>query len=87
MQIAENLAVNTTGAVAGRAKPVEFQGFVNRAGTAERPLDLGLDAVAEQGFSRRWQARIQQELPSFQTIPWEHIGLVQDEYRKTLPSR
>lgn len=86
-EIAENLAVNTTGAVAGRAKPVEFEGFANRAGTAERPLDLGLDAVAEQGFSRRWQARIQQELPSFQTIPWEHIGLVQDEYRKTLPSR
>jgi hypothetical protein len=86
-EIADNLAVNTTGAVKDMAKPVEFKGFANLAGTEGKPIDLGLDNAASQGFSSRWQARIQKEIPSFETIPFEKIGVYQDEYRPTLPPR
>ena len=86
-EIADNLAVNTTGAAEDMAKPVEVKGFANLAGTEDKPIDLGLDDVAAQGFSSRWQARIQKEIPSFETIPFEKIGLYKDEYRPTLPPR
>lgn len=86
-EIADNLAVNTTGAVKDMAKPVEFKGFANLAGTTDKPIDLGLDDVAAQGFSVRWQAWIHKELPSFEMIPFENIGLYRDEYRQTLPTR
>ena len=86
-EIADNLAVNTTGTDDDKAKPVEVKGFANLAGTADQPIDLGLDTVAAQGFSSHWQARIQKESPSFETIPFEKIGLYKDEYRPTLPPR
>jgi hypothetical protein len=86
-EIADNLAVNTTGAVADMAKPVEFKGFANLAGTADKPIDLGLDDRAAPDFSVRWQTWIRKEIPSFETIPFENIGLYQDEYRRTLPPR
>jgi hypothetical protein len=87
LEIADNLAVNTTGAVTNMAKPVEVKGFANLAGTKGKPIDLGLDKVAAQGFSSRWQAWIQKEIPSFETIPGEEIGLYKDAYRQTLPPR
>jgi hypothetical protein len=84
-EIADNLAVSTTGAAAGLVKPAEIKGFRNLAGTADKPLDLGM--AAAQGFSPRWQAWIQKEIPTFEPIPFDKIGLYQDEYRRTLPSR
>ena len=86
-EIADNLAVNTSGAAKGIAKPVEVKGFTNRAGAQDKPIDLGLDGRAAPDFSARWQAWIQKELPAFETIPFEKIGLYQDEYRRALPPR
>lgn len=83
-EIADNLAVTTTGAVTGTAKPVEVRGFAHLAGSEAKPSALGLDKIAAEGFSSRWQAWIQREVPSFETIPFEHIGLYRDEYRHTL---
>ena len=75
-EIADNLAVNTTGAADDKAKAVDVKGFTNLSGTADKPIDLGLDDVAAQDFSSHWQAWIQKEMPSFETIPFEKIGLV-----------
>jgi hypothetical protein len=86
-EIADNLAVHTTGSGKSTAKPVEFKGFANLAGTEGKPVDLGLDNAAAQGFFSRWQVWIQEQIPSFETIPFESIGLYQDEYRRTLPAR
>ncbi len=86
-EIVDNLAVHTTGAADNNAKPVDVKGFANLSSTADKPIDLGLDGVAAQGFSARWQAWIQKEIPSFETIPFEKIGLYQDEYRSTMPPR
>ncbi len=86
-ELAENLAVNTRGATEGLAKPVEFPGFVQLVGTADAPIAAGPgDAPAREAFAR-WQAWIRTQLPSFETIPIENIGLYQDEYRRTLPAR
>lgn len=86
LDIADNLVVDATGALAG-AKPLEFKGFTTLAGTQDQPLDLGLDRVAEEGFSTAWQAWIGKDLPAFEPIPFEKIGLYRDEYRQTLPPR
>ena len=65
----------------------ECKGFANLAGAEGKPVGLGHDPLAAQGFSARWQAWIQQELPSFETIPLEKIGLYQDELRQSLSAR
>ena len=86
-EIADNLAVSSTGAAEGLVKPTEIKGFANLSGAKDKPLDLGLAAAADQGFSPRWQAWIQKEIQAFEPIPCEKIGLYQNEYRRTLPSR
>ncbi len=86
-EIAENLAVNTTGATNGTARAVQMKGFTNLAGTKDTPVDLGFRSVAAQDFSLRWRARLRKELPTFEEIPFEKIGLHKDEYRHTLPAR
>ena len=87
LDIAENLAVNTTGATNGLAQAVPYQGFTNLSGTQEKPVDLPrADLLARDSFTR-WQAWLQKELPSFEPIPFEKIGLQKDDYRRTLPAR
>ena len=86
-ELAENLAVNTTGAANGVAKPVEFKGFVNLAGSASQPVDLGFADPAAGNFALRGNARLGKELPAFEKIPFERIGLYKDEYRRQLPTR
>lgn len=86
-ELADNLAVSTTGAAAGLVKPAEIKGFADLSGAKEKPLDLGLAAAADQGFSADWQAWIRRAIPAFEPIPCDKIGLYQNEYRRTLPSR
>ncbi|MCB9941282.1 MAG: right-handed parallel beta-helix repeat-containing protein [Planctomycetaceae bacterium] len=86
-EIADNLAVNSTGATDGMAKPVDIAGFANLAGTEDKSIDLGFDNATGPNPSSRWQAWLNKEIPSFETIPFDQIGLYQDEYRHTLPAR
>jgi len=86
-EIAENLVVNSAGATNGIAKAVDLKGFVNLSGTAEEPVDLGFADRARGDFALRWRARLRKELPAFEPIPFEKIGLYKDEYRRKLPER
>ena len=84
-EIAENLAVNTAGATNGVAQGESLKGFANLSGTKDKPVELGFAAVAEQNFALRKNARLLKELPSFETIPFEKVGLFKDDYRRKLP--
>lgn len=86
LDIAENLAVNTRG-TAGIVLPQNLQGFQNLSGTAQAPIHLGFRHAAAGDFALPRNARLYQELPSFQPIPFERIGLVVDEYRPILPPK
>ena len=87
LEIADNLAVNTAGATNGIAKAVEYKGFTNLFGTPGEPVDLGFKDAAAGNFALRREARLLKELPSFQPIPFEKIGLYKDDYRRKLPRR
>lgn len=87
LDIAENLAVNTTGAPDQIAKTIPMKGFAFVFGPQGRRLDLGPGALNAEDFPSRWQPRLQKAVPSFETIPFDKIGLHQDEYRRTLPAR
>jgi hypothetical protein len=82
-EIADNLAVSRTGA----AKSVEVKGFANLAGTGDQPIDLGMDDAAVTESLASIQAWVKRQMPSFQTIPLQQIGLYQDEHRRRLPTR
>jgi parallel beta-helix repeat protein len=86
LDIADNLAVNTRGA-GNIAMAKNLKGFRDVMGTAAAPVDLGFRNAAAGDFSLTPQARLYGELPAFQPIPFERIGLVVDEYRRTLPPR
>jgi len=86
-EIADNLAVNTTGSAKGKVKPVDVRGFANLSGANDKPIDPGLQDMTAQGFSARWRTWIQETLPSFEAIPFEKVGLYTDDYRPTLPAR
>jgi hypothetical protein len=85
--ISQNLAVNTTGATNGVAKAVEVKGFTNLSGAQKEPIDLGFENAAAADFTVRRHARLLKELPTFEKIPFEKIGLYKDEYRRKLPTR
>ncbi len=85
--IADNLAVNSIGAASGIAKDVDVKGFANLSGTEEEPLAPASDTLTAQDLSLRWGAWLQKTLPSFETIPFESIGLYEDEYRRSVPTR
>ncbi len=85
--IADNVAVNTTGAGKGVAPAVQIRGFKNLSGTKDAPIGLRSEDLTPQGFASHWQAWLRKEIPAFQPIPFEKIGLYQDAYRPTLPAR
>jgi len=87
VEIADNLAVNTTGAASGMAKEVQVKGFTDLPDTEGKPSALGSDESTPQDLSLRWHAWLRKAIPSFETFPFEKIGLYQDEYRHTLPAR
>ncbi len=86
-EMADNLAVNTTGVTNGIAVAKDLQGFANLAGTPDAPVDVGFADVAAQDFMLRKNARLLKELPSFEKIPFNQIGLFKDDYRRKLPAR
>jgi len=86
-EIADNLVVNTTGATNGVAKADGVKGFASLAGTADKPVDLGFADAAAQNFALKKHARLLKELPSFEAIPFDQIGLYKDDYRRKLPTR
>jgi hypothetical protein len=84
-EIADNLAVNTTGADKDVAAAVQVKGFADLAGAKDKPIELPLGDLTAQGFASRWLPWIQKELPSFEAIPFDKIGLYKDAYRRKLP--
>jgi hypothetical protein len=85
-EIADNLAVNTSGATNVVAAK-DVKGFADLAGTPDAPLDLGFADRAKGEFSLRRGARLLKELPAFEPIPFDKIGLYKDDYRRRLPAR
>ena len=86
LEIADNLAVNTRGLKTVAAAPA-CKGFARLSGTVEEPIDLGFKDMKKADFGLRKGARLLQELPSFEPIPVDKIGLFKDEYRRELPAR
>ncbi len=87
-EIADNLTVNTTGATNGIAAAKELKGFACLEGTAAAPVDLGFAERSAGDFALGRRARLFKELPAFEPIPFERIGLYRDEYRrKVAPAR
>ncbi|MFT5155370.1 MAG: hypothetical protein ACI841_005382, partial [Planctomycetota bacterium] len=85
LDIADNLAVNTSGASSGVAMAKELKGFRNISGTEDEPVELGFRKATPPDFTLRPDAWLLQELPSFEAIPFHRIGLFKDEYRRELP--
>ncbi|MDD4102900.1 MAG: right-handed parallel beta-helix repeat-containing protein, partial [Kiritimatiellae bacterium] len=86
-EISGNLAVNTVGTTNNIAMADDLKGFKNLYGSPQAPVDLGFADAAAGDFSLRRQARLLQELPDFQPIPFERIGLYKDDFRRKLPPR
>ena len=97
VHVANNLDVRRT----GKGKPSGWprDGVRTIDGTEEDPIDLGfVDLPAfrwsderysyydEMGdFNLKPNARLLKELPGFAPIPWDKIGLYEDQWRKRLP--
>ena len=97
VHVANNLYVRRT----GKGKPSGWprDGVRTIDGTEEDPIDLGfVDLPAfrwsderysyydEMGdFNLKPNARLLKELPGFAPIPWDKIGLYEDQWRKRLP--
>jgi hypothetical protein len=86
-EIADNLAVNTSGATNGIATAEGIKGFAHLAGTADKPVELGFADRAAGDLALRRGARLLKELPVFEPIPFDKIGLYKDTYRRRLPAR
>ncbi|TWT60450.1 right-handed parallel beta-helix repeat-containing protein [Rubinisphaera italica] len=82
-EIVDNLAVSTN----GEAQVSEVKGFTDISGSKEKPIELGDDSLTARESLTLMQAWIQIQIPTFETIPIENIGLYKDEYRNTLPTQ
>lgn len=87
LDIADNLAVNTRGATNGVAKAVDLKGFSNLSGRPDAMIDLGFSDAPSGDYSLRRHARLLKEVPGFEPIPFEKIGLYRDDYRRKLPAK
>ncbi|HQX51113.1 MAG TPA: right-handed parallel beta-helix repeat-containing protein, partial [Planctomycetaceae bacterium] len=75
LEIADNLVINTTGAE-NIATAGELKGFALIKGTSDKPVDVGFTDAAAHNFHLRKDSRLKQELPTFEDIPFDRIGLV-----------
>jgi len=50
------------------------------------PADPGFEDMAKEDFRLRPNAAVSREIPGFQPIPFDRIGLQLDEYRRRLPT-
>ena len=85
-ELADNLVVNTSGAT-NIVMAGDMRGFTDISGTADAPLDLGFANREKGDFSLRKGARLLKELPAFDPIPFDKIGLYKDEYRRRIGSK
>ena len=85
--IADNLAVNRTGKENGAAVADGIKGFTNLSGTDGSPVSLGFADLSTPDFTLQPDARLLKEIPPFEPIPFDRIGLFKDEYRAELPAR
>ncbi|WP_162275969.1 right-handed parallel beta-helix repeat-containing protein [Roseimaritima ulvae] len=75
LPLADNVAVNTR----GRADVVvakDIPGFTTITGSDEKPVDIGFDAAAKRQYQLREGSRLQQQLPGFEAMPLDQIGLL-----------
>lgn len=86
LEIANNLAVNRSGASEGIASSKKIKGFTDVAGTAENPVAIEVDAAGDRQPIKLSDPRLAEKLPSFEVIPFDNIGLVKDNYRHNLPT-
>ncbi|MDR2849873.1 MAG: right-handed parallel beta-helix repeat-containing protein [Verrucomicrobiota bacterium] len=86
-ELADNLVVNTSGATNGVATVPGMKGFAALAGAPDAPLDLGFADRKNGDFTLRKGARLLKELPAFEPIPFDKIGLYKDDYRRRLPAK
>ncbi len=90
LDIAENLVVNPSGTpeqMTQLAKTIPVKGFAVVFGAQAKRLDVNPAAQNAEETLSRWQPRLQKAIPAFEPIPFDKIGLQQDEYRRTLPAR
>lgn len=84
-EMADNLIVSTLGAAAGMSPANDLKGWARVAGTKDEPVVLGFADPAAGDFTLRKNARLLKEMPSFEPIPFQRIGLYQDDWRRQLP--
>ena len=63
------------------------KGWTRVAGTRDAPLVPGFADETGHDFTLRKDARLLKELPVFEAIPFDRIGIYQDACRLTLPPR
>ncbi|KLU06003.1 hypothetical protein RISK_001854 [Rhodopirellula islandica] len=76
-EISDNLVVNTTGASEGIATAAGIQGFTNLGGVGI-PFPAGFKNATRQDFQLQSDSNILKELPTFERIPMDQIGLQPD---------
>jgi len=86
LDISDNLVVNTGGSPEISTSK-GLKGFRDLVGTQNSPINLGFKDLAKCNFALNKNALIYKELPVFKPIPFEQIGLIVDEYRKTIPPK
>jgi hypothetical protein len=86
LEISDNLVINTSGNPKISTSK-EMKGFRDIIGTQDSSIDLGFNDLAKGNLTLRKNARIYKELPGFKPIPFEQIGLIADDYRKTIPPK
>tara|TARA_R110002111_G_scaffold262872_1_gene342339 strand:+ start:58959 stop:61184 length:2226 start_codon:yes stop_codon:yes gene_type:complete len=86
-EIENNLAVNTTGTKSGVAMIKDLKGFTNLEGTAGKPIPLGIVQESNGKLTLQQDAALLKQKASFEAIPFDKIGLYEDEFRRKLPER
>ena len=88
MELEDNLIVNTVGTNrVGKLREGINKGFRTVSGTPDKPFDPGFEDAPNGNFALRRNARLFTELPAFERIPFERIGLYTDTFRRKLPRR
>jgi len=85
LEMADNLAVNTTGKAGGGALVKDVPGFENVTRPQLRAVQTGFSRKNAPRLIDKGNALIHAALPTFEPIPFHEIGLYVDEYRHELP--
>jgi hypothetical protein len=85
-EIENNLAVFTS---CTNAVPVKkgVKGFATMNGSPDDPIDFGFKDLDAGNFNLRWFAKLTKLAPHFKKIPFDKIGLYEDDFRRKLPQK